>query len=49
MTWVKGSNNTHGFIRATVDFSTGPKPSGVTGLRARTLNDKRFVVFFCYF
>lgn len=41
MTWVKGSNNTHGFIRATVDFSTGPKPSGVTGLRARTLNDKR--------
>lgn len=43
LTWIKNSNNTHGFIRATVDFSVGPQPINATGYRARTLNDKRFV------
>ena len=41
--WIKTSNNTHGYIRATVDFSVGPKPINVYGYHARTLNDKRFV------
>ena len=41
--WVKNSNSTHGFIRATIDFSVGPKPINVIGYRARTLNDKRLV------
>ena len=41
--WTKTSNNTHGYIRATVDFSVGPKPMSVLGYRARTLNNKRFV------
>ncbi|CAF0973466.1 unnamed protein product [Adineta ricciae] len=39
--WIKTSNNTHGYIRATVDFSVGPKPINVYGYHARTLNDKR--------
>ncbi|CAF1507531.1 unnamed protein product [Adineta steineri] len=39
--WIKSSNNTHGYIRATVDFSVGPKPISAYGYRARTLNDKR--------
>jgi PhoPQ-activated pathogenicity-related protein len=39
--WVKNSNNTHGYIRATIDFSVGPKPISVYGYHARTLNDKR--------
>ncbi len=43
MLWTKNSNNTHGFIRATVDFSVGPKPINATGYRARTLNDKRLI------
>ena len=40
--WIKTSNYTHGYIRATVDFNVGPKPIDVTGYHARTLNDKRF-------
>ena len=40
-TWTKTSNNTHGYIRAVVDFSVGPKPMSVLGYHARTLNDKR--------
>ncbi|UJR29763.1 hypothetical protein I4U23_017311 [Adineta vaga] len=39
--WIKSSNNTHGYIRATVDFSSGPKPISAIGYRARTLDDKR--------
>jgi len=39
--WMKTSNNTHGYIRATVDFSVGPKPVSVLGYHARTLNNKR--------
>ncbi|CAF3956686.1 unnamed protein product, partial [Rotaria sordida] len=39
--WIKSSNNTHGYIRAVVDFSVGPKPINGIGYRARTLNDKR--------
>ncbi|CAF4210002.1 unnamed protein product [Rotaria sp. Silwood2] len=39
--WIKTSNNTHGYIRATVDFSVGPKPMSAYGYHARTLNDKR--------
>ncbi|CAF3581131.1 unnamed protein product [Rotaria sp. Silwood1] len=39
--WIKSSNNTHGYIRATVDFSVGPKPISALGYRARTLNNKR--------
>jgi len=42
-TWTKTSNDTHGYIRATVDFSVGPKPIGALGYHARTLNNKRFV------
>ncbi len=41
--WSKSSNNTHGYIRAIVDFSVGPKPISAIGYRARTLNDKRYV------
>ena len=41
--WVKNSNNTHGYIRATVDFSVGPKAMEVIYYHAHTLNDKRFV------
>jgi hypothetical protein len=41
--WIKSSNNTHGYIRATVDFSVGPKPTNVVYFHARTLNSKRFV------
>lgn len=40
--WTKTSNSTHGYIRATVDFSVGPKPMSAFGYRARTLNSKRF-------
>ena len=40
-TWTKTSNNTHGYIRATVDFSAGPKPISALGYHAQTLNDKR--------
>ncbi|CAF1644495.1 unnamed protein product [Adineta ricciae] len=40
-TWTKTSNNTHGYIRATVDFSAGPKPISALGYHARTMNDKR--------
>ncbi len=43
--WIKTSNNTHGYIRATVDVSVGPKPMNAVGYRARTLNDKRFLSF----
>jgi PhoPQ-activated pathogenicity-related protein len=39
--WTKTSNNTHGYIRATVDFSVGPKPSDAFGYRARTLNNRK--------
>jgi len=39
--WTKTSNNTHGYIRATVDFSVGPKPIGALGYHARTLNDRK--------
>ncbi|CAF3515250.1 unnamed protein product [Adineta steineri] len=39
--WIKNSNNTHGYIRATVDFSVGPKPISAFAYHARTLNDKR--------
>ncbi|CAF1001048.1 unnamed protein product [Adineta steineri] len=39
--WTKTSNNTHGYIQATVDFSVGPKPISVLSYHARTLNDKR--------
>ncbi|CAF1002204.1 unnamed protein product [Rotaria sordida] len=39
--WTKTSNNTHGYIRAVVDFSVGPKPINVLGYHARTLNNKR--------
>ncbi len=42
-TWTKTSNDTHGYIRATVDFSVGPKPISAFGYHARTLNNKRFV------
>jgi hypothetical protein len=42
-TWTKTSNSTHGYIRATVDFSVGPKPIGALGYHARTLNNKRFL------
>jgi hypothetical protein len=50
LTWIKNSNNTHGYIRATVDFSVGPKPINATGYRARTLNDKRLIstIFFSF-
>ncbi|CAF3739734.1 unnamed protein product [Rotaria magnacalcarata] len=41
LTWIKSSNNTHGYIRATIDFSVGPKPISAIGYRARTLNEKR--------
>jgi hypothetical protein len=41
--WTKTSNDTHGYIRATVDFSVGPKPISAFGYHARTLNNKRFV------
>ncbi len=41
--WVKTTNNTHGNIRATVDFSVGPKATNVIYYHARTLNAKRFV------
>ncbi|CAF1349524.1 unnamed protein product [Rotaria sp. Silwood1] len=41
LTWIKSSNNTHGYIRAIVDFSMGPKPISAIGYRARTLDDKR--------
>ena len=41
--WIKTSNNTHGYIRATVDFSVGPKPISAFGYHARTLNDKRLI------
>ena len=50
--WTKTFNNTHGYIRATVDFSVGPKPMSAFGYRARTLNNKRFVELiadFCKF
>lgn len=40
-TWTKTSNRTHGYIRATVDFSVGPKPTSVLSYHARTLNSKR--------
>lgn len=36
------SNSTHGYIRAVVDFSYGPKPVSAYGYHARTLNDKRY-------
>jgi hypothetical protein len=39
---MKTSNSTHGYIRATIDFSVGPKPINVLGYHARTLNNKRF-------
>ncbi|CAF0836916.1 unnamed protein product [Adineta ricciae] len=39
--WMKSSNNTHGYIRATVDFSVGPKPISALGYRAQTLDNKR--------
>ncbi|CAF1210020.1 unnamed protein product [Adineta steineri] len=39
--WNKTSNNTHGYIRAIVDFSVGPKPISAYGYRARTLNNQR--------
>jgi hypothetical protein len=39
--WIKNSNNTHGYIRATVDFSVGPKPMSAFGYHARTLNGNR--------
>lgn len=39
--WVKSSNNTHGYIRATVDFSVGPQPTSVNYYHARTLGSKR--------
>ncbi|CAF1051330.1 unnamed protein product [Rotaria magnacalcarata] len=39
--WNKTSNNTHGYIRAVVDFSYGPKPISAFGYHARTLNDQR--------
>lgn len=42
MTWTKSSNNTHGYIRATVDLTLGPKPIQAIGYRARTLNHIRF-------
>ncbi|UJR29760.1 hypothetical protein I4U23_017308 [Adineta vaga] len=38
---IKSSNNTHGYIRATVDFSIGPEPISAIVYRARTLDDKR--------
>ena len=41
--WMKTSNSTHGYIRATVDFSVGPPAMDVIYYHARTLNDKRFV------
>ncbi|CAF3613982.1 unnamed protein product [Rotaria sp. Silwood1] len=41
--WMKTSNNTHGYIRAIVDFSVGPRPMSAYGYHARTLNDQRFV------
>lgn len=41
--WIKSSNDTHGYIYATVDFTVGPKPINATGYRARTLNDRRYV------
>jgi len=40
-TWTKTANLTHGYIRATVDFSVGPKPINVFYYHARTLNNKR--------
>jgi hypothetical protein len=40
--WTKTSNSTHGYIRATVDFSVGPKPNSVYYYHARTMNNKRF-------
>lgn len=49
MIWTKNSNNTHGFIRTTVDFSVGPKPINATGYRARTLDDKRFIYIRYFF
>jgi len=39
--WTKTSNSTHGYIRATVDFSVGPKPISAFSYHARTLNNKR--------
>jgi len=39
--WVKSANDTHGYIRATIDFSNGPKPTSVIYYHARTLTDKR--------
>ena len=39
--WIKSSNGTHGYIRATVDFSVGPKPIGAVGYYAETLDSKR--------
>ena len=39
--WIKSSNGTHGYIRATVDFSVGPKPINAVGYRAQTFDSKR--------
>jgi len=39
--WIKSTNNTHGTIVATVDYSNGPKPISAIGYKARTLNAKR--------
>jgi len=44
-TWTRKTNSTHGQITAVVDISTGPKPMGALGYKARTLNDKRQVIF----
>ena len=39
--WIKSTNNTHGYIRATVDLTSGPKRINAIGYYARTLSNKR--------
>ncbi len=46
--WIKTSNNTDGYIRATAHFSVRLKPIDAFDYRAPTLNDKRLIFFlFC--
>lgn len=39
---MKTSNQTHGYIQATIDYSVGPKPIKVVGYHARTLSKNRY-------
>ena len=48
MTWTRIINQTHGVIRAVIDFSNGkPKPIAMAAYQARTNDNLRFIRKLC--